>query len=61
MSIKEKCPNITIQSSIQKIDKKLATLLTSSYLFFCYTNDVMLRTTTADGMNDLTQMEAEFF
>ena len=61
MSIKEKRPNITKQSSVHKIDKKLATLLTSSYLFLCCTKGIMLRTTTADGMNDLTQREAEFF
>jgi len=61
MSFEETYHNITIQSSIHKIGKQLAILLTSSYLSFGYTNGIMLRTTTAEGMKDLTQRETEFF
>ena len=55
------CQNVSNQSSIHKIGKQLAILLTSSYLSFGYTNGIMLRITTAEGMKNLTQREAEFF
>ena len=61
MSNEVTCPEITIQSSVNTVGKQLAILLTSSYLSFGYTNGVMLRRTTVEGMKDLNKREAEFF
>ena len=61
MSFEETYHNITKQSFVSKIGKKLAFLLTSSYMFFGYSNSIMLRPTTDESMIDLTKIEGGFF
>ena len=61
MSFEETFHNITKQSSVHIPGKKLAILLTSSYMFFGYTNSIMLRPTTDESMKVLTKIEGGFF
>ena len=61
MSFEEINHNITRQYSVHISGKKLAILLTSSYLFFGYSNSIMLRPTTDESMKDLTKIEGGFF
>ena len=43
--------NISKQSSVRKIDRKLAILLTSSYLFLDFNMGMMDRTNLDEGMS----------
>jgi len=53
--------NITRQYSVYIPGKKLANLIPKSYLFFGYSNSIMLRPTTDESMKDLTKIEGGFF
>ena len=55
------CQNISNQSSISKIDKKLVILLTSSYMISGCTLDIMIGPKIDVEIKSQALMEAEIF